>query len=200
MLKYVPNILTIIRFLLIPIILLFLFSGNYLLAFIFFTISGITDILDGYIARKFNLVSNFGKLMDPLADKLTQISMLAALFFLNIVPVWILIIVLLKEVIMVAGASFLYGKSVVVYSRWYGKLATVLFYIAIVTSLLIKETSKFTTLNNYLANIDKPIYCLALVATIFSLIMYCNSLYSKGFINKDDLKKDVTIDKKEKKN
>ena len=200
MLKYVPNILTIIRFLLIPIILLFLFSGNYLLAFIFFTISGITDILDGYIARKFNLVSNFGKLMDPLADKLTQISMLAALFFLNIVPVWILIIVLLKEVIMVAGASFLYGKSVVVYSRWYGKLATVLFYIAIVTSLLIKEASKFTTLNNYLINIDKPIYCLALVATIFSLIMYCKSLYSKGFINKDDLKKDVTIDKKEKKN
>lgn len=200
MLKYVPNILTIIRFLLIPIILLFLFSGNYLLAFIFFTISGITDILDGYIARKFNLVSNFGKLMDPLADKLTQISMLAALFFLNIVPVWILIIVLLKEVIMVAGASFLYGKSVVVYSRWYGKLATVLFYIAIVTSLLIKEAGKFTTLNNYLANIDKPIYCLALVATIFSLIMYCKSLYSKGFINKDDLKKDVTIDKKEKKN
>lgn len=200
MLKYVPNILTIIRFLLIPMILLFLFSGNYLLAFIFFTISGITDILDGYIARKFNLVSNFGKLMDPLADKLTQISMLAALFFLNIVPVWILIIVLLKEVIMVAGASFLYGKSVVVYSRWYGKLATVLFYIAIVTSLLIKEVGKFTTLNNYLANIDKPIYCLALVATIFSLIMYCKSLYSKGFINKDDLKKDVTIDKKEKKN
>ena len=200
MLKYVPNILTIIRFLLIPIILLFLFSGNYLLAFIFFTISGITDILDGYIARKFNLVSNFGKLMDPLADKLTQISMLAALFFLNIVPVWILIIVLLKEVIMVAGASFLYGKSVVVYSRWYGKLATVLFYIAIVTSLLIKEASKFTALNNYLINIDKPIYCLALVATIFSLIMYCKSLYSKGFINKDDLKKDVTIDKKEKKN
>lgn len=200
MLKYVPNILTIIRFLLIPIILLFLFSGNYLLAFIFFTISGITDILDGYIARKFNLVSNFGKLMDPLADKLTQISMLAALFFLNIVPVWILIIVLLKEVIMVAGASFLYGKSVVVYSRWYGKLATVLFYIAIVTSLLIKEAGKFTTLNNYLANIDKPIYCLALIATIFSLIMYCKSLYSKGFINKDDLKKDVTIDKKEKKN
>lgn len=200
MLKYVPNILTIIRFLLIPIILLFLFSGNYLLAFIFFTISGITDILDGYIARKFNFVSNFGKLMDPLADKLTQISMLAALFFLNIVPVWILIIVLLKEVIMVAGASFLYGKSVVVYSRWYGKLATVLFYIAIVTSLLIKEASKFTTLNNYLINIDKPIYCLALVATIFSLIMYCKSLYSKGFINKDDLKKDVTIDKKEKKN
>ena len=197
MLKYVPNILTIIRFLLIPVILLFLFSGNYLLAFIFFTISGITDILDGFIARKFNLITNFGKLMDPLADKLTQIAMLAALFFLDIIPVWILIIVLLKEFIMVVGASFLYGKSVVVYSRWYGKLATVLFYIAIVTSLLIREISKFKELNTYLINIDKPIYLLALIATIFSLIMYCKTLYSKGFINKEDLKKDVTIDKKE---
>lgn len=200
MLKYIPNILTIIRFLLIPIILFFMFSGNYLLAFIFFTISGITDILDGFIARKFNLISNFGKLMDPLADKLTQISMLAALFILNIIPIWILIIVLLKEFIMVAGASFLYGKSVVVYSRWYGKLATVLFYIAIVASLLTREISKFTELNSFILHIDQPLYCLALITTIFSLIMYVKTLYSKGFINKEDLKKEVTIDKKEKKN
>ncbi len=200
MLKYVPNILTIIRFILIPVILLFMFSGNYLLAFIFFTISGITDILDGFIARKFNLISNFGKLMDPLADKLTQISMLAALFIQSIIPIWILAIVLLKELIMVIGASFLYGKSVVVYSRWYGKLATVLFYIAIVASLLIREISKFTELNKYVMYIDKPLYCLALITTIFSLIMYVKTLYSKGLLNKEDLKKDVTIDKKEKKN
>ena len=76
MFKHLPNILTIIRFLLIPFILYFVFAGNYLLAFIFFTISGITDIADGFIARKFNLISNFGKLMDPLADKLTQIASL----------------------------------------------------------------------------------------------------------------------------
>ena len=67
MFKHLPNILTIIRFLLIPFILFFVFTGNYLLAFIIFTISGITDITDGFIARKFNLISNFGKLMDPLA-------------------------------------------------------------------------------------------------------------------------------------
>ena len=69
MLKHIPNILTILRFIFIPIILYFIFTGNYILGIIFFTISGITDVLDGFIARKFNLVSNFGKLMDPLADK-----------------------------------------------------------------------------------------------------------------------------------
>ena len=130
--KYIPNILTIIRFLLIPIIIFYVFTGNYILAFVFFSISGLTDIADGFIARKFNLISNFGKLMDPLADKLTQIATLTSLVLTNIIPIWILLIVLLKEFIMICGASFLYGKDVVVYSKWYGKLATVLFYIAIV--------------------------------------------------------------------
>ena len=202
MLKHIPNILTIIRFLLIPVILFFVFSGNYLLTFIFFTLSGITDIADGFIARKFNLISNFGKLMDPLADKLTQISMLAALVIQNIIPIWILIIVILKEFIMVAGASFLYGKDVVVYSRWYGKLATVLFYLAIVSSLIIGQFEDFMIENqfpSFLLTIDQPLYYLALIATIFSLVMYVKTLYTKGFINKQDLKKEVTIDKKESK-
>ena len=195
MLKHIPNTLTIIRFLLIPLIVLYIFTGNYILAFVFFTISGITDIADGFIARKFNLISNFGKLMDPLADKLTQIATLASLVFTHIIPIWILLIVLLKEFIMIVGASFLYGKDVVVYSKWYGKLATVLFYIAIVSSLLIAE---FNVTNSF-ANFDMYLYYLALVTTIFSLIMYIKTLYSKGFINKEDLSKDVTVEKREKK-
>ena len=195
MLKFIPNILTIIRFLMIPIIIFSVINGDYLVAFILFTISGITDIVDGFIARKFNLISNFGKLMDPLADKLTQVSMLAILVLQNIIPIWILVIVVLKEFIMVCGASFLYGKDVVVYSKWYGKLATVLFYIAIVSSLLIAE---FNVTNSF-ANFDMYLYYLALVTTIFSLIMYIKTLYSKGFINKEDLSKDVTVEKREKK-
>lgn len=195
MLKHIPNILTVIRLLLIPVIVVFIFIGNYTLAFVFFTISGITDIADGCIARKFNLISNFGKLMDPLADKLTQIATLASLVFTNIIPVWILLIVFLKEFIMICGASFLYGKDVVVYSRWYGKLATVLFYIAIVISLLLKQFN----LNDIWRNVDLGLYSLALVATIFSLIMYVRDLYQKGFIDKQDLNKEVTVDKKEKK-
>lgn len=196
MLKHVPNILTIIRLLLIPIIIFYIFTGNYILAFVFFTISGLTDIADGFIARKFNLVSNFGKLMDPLADKLTQIATLTSLVLTNIIPIWILIIVLLKEFIMICGASFLYGKDVVVYSRWYGKLATVLFYIAIVISLLLKQFE----LTGIWENLDLGLYAIALITTVFALIMYIKDLYKKGFIDKQDLKKEVTVDKKEKKN
>lgn len=195
MLKHVPNILTIIRFLLIPFILVYIFTGNYILAFVFFTISGLTDIADGCIARKYNLISNFGKLMDPLADKLTQIATLTSLVVVKIIPLWILIIVISKEFIMICGASFLYGKDVVVYSKWYGKLATVLLYFAIVFSLLIKQFA----LTGIWSNIDMTLFCLAVIATLFSLAMYIKDLYKKGFIDKQDLKKEVTVDKKEKK-
>ena len=184
MLKHIPNILTILRFIFIPIILYFIFIGNYILGIVFFTISGITDVLDGFIARKFNLISNFGKLMDPLADKLTQISVLASLVAVDIIPFWILVIVILKELLMVIGASFLHGKDVVVYSKWYGKLATVLFYLAIVISLITKQFS----LTGFWTNFDLIIYCIALACTIFSLIMYVKCLYQGGFIDKNDLK------------
>ena len=193
MFKHIPNILTIIRFLLIPFIVFFIFTEQFIMAFIFFTISGITDVADGFIARKFNLITNFGKLMDPLADKLTQIATLTSLVIVNIIPLWILIIVLVKEFIMIVGASFLYGKDVVVYSRWYGKLATVLFYIAIVLSLILRQFN----IEGFWKNLDLISYTIASVATIFALIMYVKSLYTKGFIDKDDLKKDVTkVDKK----
>lgn len=192
MLKYVPNSLTIIRFLLIPVIIYSVIAGNYLLAFVLFSVSGITDIADGFIARKFNLISNFGKLMDPLADKLTQISMLAILVIKNIIPVWILVVVALKEITMVCGASFLYGKDVVVYSRWYGKLATVLFYLAIVSSLLIEQFK----VASWLVDLDLYLYYLALITTLFALVMYIKTIHSKGFINKSELSKDVTVEKK----
>ena len=195
MLKHVPNALTIIRFLLIPVIVISIFNGDYIIAFIFFTVSGITDIADGFIARKFNLISNFGKLMDPLADKLTQIATIASLTLKDIIPIWILAIVLLKELIMIAGASFLYGKDVVVYSKWYGKLATVLFYVAIVCSLLINQFN----LPAIWSNLDLWLFYLALFTTVFSLVMYVKDVYKKGFIDKEDLKKEVTIDKKERK-
>ena len=195
--KNIPNILTIFRFILIPINLYFIFTRHYLLGFIFFTISGITDILDGAIARKFNLVTNFGKLMDPLADKLTQVSVLATLVFQKIIPFWILVVVLLKELLMIIGASFLYGKDVVVYSKWFGKLATVLFYLAIVCSLINKEFA----LTGVWQNLDFILYCIAVIATVFSFIMYVKYLYKDGFIDKSDLKKEkqpVIINKKNK--
>ena len=178
--KHVPNILTICRFILIPFIFTSILNQNYLLAFIFLTLSGLTDVLDGFIARKFNCITNFGKLIDPLADKATQIATLIALTFINIIPYWFLIAVFVKETIMIAGASFLYGKKLVVSSRWYGKLATVIFYIAIVCSLIINYF-------NIAYHFDIYIYYIALALTIFALIMYYKDFYTKGYINKKEL-------------
>ena len=179
--KQIPNILTIFRFILIPFIVLNLVYDSYIAAFIIFTISGLTDILDGFIARKFNFITNFGKLIDPLADKCTQIITLGTLAIKDIIPMWIIIIVVLKEFIMVAGASFLYGKELVVSSRWYGKLATVLFYIAIVCSLFIKQF-------DFSFDFSRYIYYLALISTIFSLIMYIKAFYMQGYLKKENLK------------
>ena len=72
--KHVPNILTIVRFILIPFIVYFAMKEQYIITTIILIISGITDILDGIIARKFNFITDFGKLMDPLADKATQVA------------------------------------------------------------------------------------------------------------------------------
>ena len=179
--KQFPNILTIFRFILIPFIVINLVYDSYIAAFIIFTVSGLTDILDGFIARKYNFITNFGKLIDPLADKCTQIITLGTLAIKDIIPMWIIIIVILKEFIMVAGASFLYGKELVVSSRWYGKLATVLFYIAIVCSLFIKQFDFSFDFSIY-------IYYLALISTIFSLIMYIKAFYMQGYLKKENLK------------
>ena len=190
MFKYIPNALTIVRFLLIPFIVYFIITTQYIAGFVMLTFSGLTDILDGFIARKFNFITNFGKLIDPLADKATQVSVLASLTFKGIVPLWILLIVFLKEFIMVSGASFLYGKKLVVSSRWYGKLATVLFYVAIVASLFIEYWNTHINPTSPLISFDNSIYYLAILTTIFSLIMYFKQFYKDGYLKKENLKID----------
>lgn len=198
-LRYVPNILTIIRFLLIPVIVILLSKSNYIGAIIVFSISGITDILDGAIARKFELITDFGKLMDPLADKATQVSMLFTLTAKNIIPAWIIVVVIIKEFLMVSGASFLYGKELVVSSRWYGKAATVLFYIAIVVSLVLEQFEPLILTHHNIAEnsapplilyIDSPIYYIAIIMTIFSLVMYIRAFLLQGYLKKENNNKE----------
>lgn len=189
MLKYVPNALTVLRFLLIPIIVIACVQGQYILAIAVLSISGLTDILDGTIARKYNYITDFGKLMDPLADKATQISLLTTLFIKGAIPIWILAIVVLKEFCMVSGASFLYGKELVVSSKWYGKLATVLLYVAMVISLFLEQIGNTT--NNIIKAIgiaDTIIYYLAVITTIASLIMYMKAFYIQGYLKKNNEK------------
>ena len=190
--KHIPNALTILRFILIPFIILSIVKDEYINAFIFLTMSGLTDVLDGIIARKFNFITDFGKLVDPLADKATQVSILVALTLKDIIPMWIFVIVFIKEFVMVSGASFLYGKELVVSSKWYGKLSTVLFYLAIVSSFGIRYWNSIATAaGNSVSTIfefDIYIYYLALASTVFSLVMYYITFYKQGYLKKENLK------------
>ena len=184
--KHVPNILTVIRLILVPVIILFISMDNYLLAFIIFTLSAITDVVDGIIARKFNAISDFGKLIDPLADKLTQISVLLTLSIKEIIPFWIICVLLVKELILIIGASFLYGKNLVVSSKWYGKLTTVIMYLAVVSSFAIKAFN--------LPHFDIYLYSIAVILAIFSLFSYTRYFYGQGYLpNKEELKESTKV-------
>ena len=121
-----PNKLTVCR-LAMPLVvmpcLLKDFPYSKTLALAFFALASVTDFLDGHIARKHNLVTDFGKLMDPLADKLMVISMMASLAIKGIAPWAALAIIVVKELTMVTGGLILLKHNVVVYARWIGKIA-----------------------------------------------------------------------------
>lgn len=173
--KYLPNYLTILRLILVPIIFTLIIKEYYLYAFVVFVIANATDVLDGRIARKYNLITDFGKLMDPLADKITQISTVLALIIKGIIPFWILIVLTTKELIMIIVAFTLYkNKDVTVYSKWYGKAATILFFIAIVFSLLSNTFEEFTSITIYL-------FYVAIAMTLFAGIMYAKNIICLDF-------------------
>lgn len=123
----IPNILSMVRICLIPVIVwLYLGKENYLLTGIFVLISGLTDVVDGMIARRFNMISDVGKVLDPIADKATQavvIILLAIRFPLMLIP---LAIGIVKEIFMTVSGYMIVKKcDVVLGANWHGKLATV---------------------------------------------------------------------------
>ena len=156
----IPNILTAMRFVIIPIFGYYLYKEQYGLAVSLFLLGGLTDILDGYIARKFNLITSFGKLADPLADKLMLITALVLLAGQGKIPAVILIIVVAKEIFMCVGTVLLYKQeNLVVSANWYGKMATVVFYFAIIMIIF----------NVRYANVFIGI---AVISTLFAFFMY----------------------------
>ena len=119
----VPNVLTMLRMAMIPVFWYFMMQDRLYSALIVFVAASLTDVADGFIARKFNLITDFGKLMDPLADKLMVISMTTSLVIKGIAPWPALALILAKEATMVTGGVILYRHKVVVHSIWIGKLA-----------------------------------------------------------------------------
>ena len=120
--KYIPNFLTVLRILCVGIYLTFFCYEYYIAASIVFLFSGMTDILDGLLARKYQWISTFGKIADPIADKLFQLALLITLATVEAAPLLILLLFLLKELTqLILGALMHSHRNVTVVSRWYGK-------------------------------------------------------------------------------
>lgn len=138
--KYIPNILSAVRILLVgafAYVFLAYYPEGMIAATGIFVLSGMTDVADGIIARHFGWVSSLGKVLDPIADKLTQCTVLLCLSLKGVTPWWIFAFFMVKEGLMAAGAMFLFKKRHEVYgSRVFGKAATVLFYMLVAAMIL----------------------------------------------------------------
>ena len=130
----IPNMLTILRMILIPVFVVLFFRGHKMAALGVFCAASLTDMLDGYLARKLNQITDFGKLFDPLADKLMVLTAMICQTFWGPLPLIAVIIVAAKELLMVLGGVFMLSKDVVVYSNYFGKAAQVGFIASLILS------------------------------------------------------------------
>ncbi|MCK9478631.1 MAG: CDP-alcohol phosphatidyltransferase family protein [Firmicutes bacterium] len=163
----IPNMLTIARFILVPVFAYtYLFAGNNAVSAIILAVSAVTDILDGYIARKYNMVTKWGAAFDPIADKLTQITVAFCLAFGGYKVMWLIFsFLVVKELILVLGGIKLYKKGdVVIGANWYGKAATVLFYL--VFFVLILFGGKLGDASKYILS------AIAIAFSIFAFVRY----------------------------
>lgn len=173
-----PNKLTIFRVILIPFFVFFmLFEPEEMIyriiAEVIFCVASITDLLDGHIARKHNLVTNFGKFMDPLADKLLVCSALICLVANGQIDAWIVIVIIAREFIISGLRLIASDKGVVIAASWWGKWKTTFQMIMII--VLIMNFSYFfagTLFGTIMIYLEIVLIYVALILTIISMIDY----------------------------
>ena len=125
----VPNLLTLIRLILIVPIVYFILKGSFLTALVFVVLSGLTDVADGFIARHCNQVSDFGKIIDPIADKLTQCALILCLIKRFRSLIFMIVSFVIREGVVGFFSIYTFRKTKKVTSaRWYGKINTVIIY------------------------------------------------------------------------
>lgn len=167
-----PNKLTIFRVILIPFFVFFLMApyfegyGHYI-ALVIFVIASLTDLFDGKIARKYNLITDFGKFMDPLADKLLVCSALICFIELGLLPAWVVLIIIAREFIISGFRLVASDNGIVIAASYWGKFKTVFQMIMVIVLMF----------NQYLCNpvlnvIGILLIVVATALTVISLVDY----------------------------
>ena len=140
----VPNILSYLRILLIPPFMILFLKEKYIESAIVIVLSGLSDCVDGFLARRLNQITQLGKMIDPVADKLTLIAVGICLSVVEPMIIPVIIILALKDILMLIGASVLLKKHIMpVASAWYGKVGTVCFYVSVAAIVIFDIILKF---------------------------------------------------------
>lgn len=161
-----PNKLTLFRIFLIPVFIIVMMiniPNKFLIACMIFIIASVTDAMDGHIARKYNLITDFGKFMDPLADKLLVISALTTMIEFDLVAAWMVIIIVARELTVSILRAIAAADGKVIAASSGGKLKTISQMIAIVVLLLAAQTG-----NIILLDTGKIIILIATLLTLYS--------------------------------
>ncbi len=161
----IPNLLSYLRLALIPVILwLYCTECSYSAAAWIMALSAATDVIDGWIARRFNMITDWGKIIDPIADKLTQIAICFCLAW-RFVPVrFLLVLLIAKEIYMgIIGIIFIHKTDTVEGSVWYGKAATVVFFFVALILLLFPQLPSPAVI---------ALVCLESGLILFSMVAY----------------------------
>jgi len=163
-----PNILTILRFLMVPFVFYVIFSNlphHQLLAGGVVVLAYITDVLDGYIARHNNQVTDFGKIMDPAADKFMQIALFVCLSIQNPIIIPAFLFLLIKDLCLGIGATILYKKGVVMSANWYGKTASFVTLFSLLAILVLNLPQNFMLILVYITVVFNLIAIIAYIST-----------------------------------
>lgn len=171
----VPNVLTLIRLFLVPVYLVVFFNGYKYTALAIFLIASFTDLLDGRIARKYNLITDFGKLVDPFADKVMVLSVMFSLAIgsaaIPAVLPWSAVIILLgKELVMVLGGLVMLKHGLVVYSSMIGKIAHCVFIGSLVLSFFHDWFAQ--ACSGWFLTPDLIVLWIAVFLTLCALVFY----------------------------
>ena len=172
----IPNALTVVRILLLPVVVWRFVIGDATGALIAYLAAMLTDALDGIIARKFTQITALGKLLDPLADKLSLVTLLGLFVSDGQIPLWVLAIILVKEVTMVIGGGVALKRGVVVYALPIGKVTTVVFVLSIIARFLA------------LTQIADTLLWISVALSMVALIWYAVDLMKKLGIKADSTK------------
>ena len=164
-----PNKLTILRVLMIPFFVVFMLcnvtgAADKWIAVALFVLASLTDFLDGYIARKYNLVSNFGKFMDPLADKLLVSAAMICLVEMGRLPAWVVILIISREFIISGFRLIASDNGVVIAASYWGKFKTV-FQMAMIIVLICN-------LGGVFGIVETALIWISLILTVVSLVDY----------------------------